>query len=78
MLERRQIIDDNTGEIISEKQQRFNALDSKSLRDIAAAGDVLHVLEPQASFSVLCPSLLFSLLDLGGSRQTQPHLPLLP
>ena len=71
-------VDDNTGEIIPLRGLSFNALDSKSLRDIAAAGDVLHVLEPQASFSVLCPSLLFSLLDLGGSRQTQPHLPLLP
>ncbi len=71
-------IDMKTGERTPVRGLVFNALDSKSLRDIGAVGDTQHLLEPQASFSMLCPSLLFNLLDLGGSRQAQQRLPVLP
>jgi len=71
-------IDVKTGEKIPVRGLLFNALDSKSLRDISAAGDTPYLSEPQASFSLLCPSLLFNLLDLGGSRQVQQSLPTLP
>ncbi len=67
-----------TGEITPVRGLSLDALDSKSLRDIAAAGDTPYLLEPQASFSILCPSLLFSLLDLKGRSRIQPRLPLLP
>jgi hypothetical protein len=56
----------------------FPALDTKSLRDIAAVGEKPWLHEPQAAYSVLCPSLLFSLLDLKGGRTNQPHPPYLP
>jgi len=55
----------------------FPPLDSKSLRDIVAVGNKPYLLEPQASFSVLCPSLLFSLLDMKHPRISQPRLPYL-
>jgi hypothetical protein len=71
-------VNDTTGGITPVRGFSFDALDSKSLRDISAVGDTPYLLEPQASFSVLCPSLLFNLLDLGGSHQAQPQLPLLP
>ncbi len=71
-------VDDKTGKAMPVRGVTFNALDSKSLRDIAAVGDTAHLLEPLGSFSIICPSLLFSLLDLDGSRQAQPELPLLP
>jgi hypothetical protein len=56
----------------------FPSIDGKSLRNIVAIGDRPHVHEPQAAISVLCPSMLFSLLDMKGSRSTQPRLPYLP
>jgi hypothetical protein len=71
-------VNDTTGAITPVRGFSFDALDSKSLRDISAVGDTPYLLEPQASFSMLCPSLLFNLLDLGGSHQAQPQLPLLP
>lgn len=71
-------VDNKTGKATPVRGVFFNMVDSKSLRDIAAVGDTPHLLEPQASFSILCPSLLFSLLDLGGSHEAQPKLPLLP
>jgi hypothetical protein len=71
-------VDSATGAVTPLRGLTLDALDSKSLRDIAAAGNSPHLLEPQASFSLLCPSLLFSLLDLRGSATVKPRLPLLP
>ncbi len=71
-------VDAKTGEQTPMRGLSFNSLDSKSLRDIVATGDSARLFEPEASFSLICPSLLFSLLDLGGSPQAQPRLPLLP
>jgi hypothetical protein len=70
--------DARTGKVTPVRGLSFPSLDSKSLRDIVAVGDRPHLLEPQAAFSVLCPSLLFSLLDLKGSHKTQPRLPYFP
>jgi hypothetical protein len=72
------MLDARTGKVTPVRGLSFPSLDSKSLRDIAAVGDRPHLLEPQAAFSVLCPSLLFSLLDLKGSHKTQPRLPYIP
>lgn len=71
-------IDARTGALTPVRGLSFPPVDSKSLRDIVAVGNTLHLYEPQASFSVLCPSLLFSLLDMKGSRSSQPRLPYLP
>ena len=70
--------DARTGKVTPVRGLSFPSLDTKSLRDISAIGDHPHLHEPQASFSVLCPSLLFTLLDLKGSRATQPRLPYIP
>ncbi len=70
-------VDTATGVCTPVRGLTFNALDSKSLRDIPAVGKAPYLLEPQASFSLLCPSLLFSLLDLRGQNQVQPSLPIL-
>ncbi len=70
--------DSRTGKVTPVRGLSFPALDTKSLRDIAAIGDRPYLHEPQAAYSVLCPSLLFSLLDLKGGRNTQPRLPYLP
>jgi TldD protein len=72
------MLDSRTGKVTPVRGLSFPAIDSKSLRDIVAVGDRPHLHEPQASFSILCPSLLFSLLDLKGSRNTQPRVPYLP
>jgi len=72
------MLDSRTGKVTPVRGLAFPSIDTKSLRDIAAVGDMPYLHEPQASFSILCPSLLFSLLDLKGSRSTQPRLPLLP
>lgn len=72
------MLDSRTGKVTPVRGLSFPVLDSKSLRDIAAVGAQPYLHEPQASFSILCPSLLFSLLDLKGSHSTQPHLPLIP
>ncbi|HLP41466.1 MAG TPA: metallopeptidase TldD-related protein, partial [Fibrobacteria bacterium] len=72
------IVDARSGKVTPARGLSFPAIDSKSLRDIVAVGDHPHLHEPQASFSILCPSLLFSLLDLKGERATQPRLPYLP
>ncbi len=56
----------------------FPPVDSKSLRDLAGVGNEPYLLEPQASFSLLCPPLLFSLLDMKHPRASQPRLPYLP
>ena len=71
-------LDSRTGQVTPVRGLSFPVIDSKSLRDIVAIGSEPHLHEPQASFSILCPSLLFSLLDLKGSHSTQPHLPLIP
>ncbi len=71
-------IDSKTGQRTPVRGLAFPVLDSKSLRNIVGVGSEPYLHEPQASFSILCPSLLFSLLDLKGSRSTQPHLPLIP
>lgn len=72
------IIDSRTGKVTPVRGLAFPAIDSKSLRDIEAVGEQPALYEPQAAFSVLCPSLLFSLLDLKGNRATQPRPPYLP
>ena len=72
------MLDSRTGKVTPVRGLAFPVLDSKSLRDIVAVGAEPFLHEPQASFSILCPALLFSLLDLKGSRSTQPHLPLIP
>jgi TldD protein len=56
----------------------FPPIDSKSLRDLVGVGEEPYLLEPQASFSLLSPSLLFSLLDLKHPRSHFPSLPYLP
>ncbi len=71
-------LDSHTGKVTAVRGLSFPVLDSKSLRDIAAIGNMPYLTEPQASFSILCPSLLFSLLDMKGSHNTQPRLPYLP
>lgn len=71
-------LDSKTGKLIPVRGLSFPPIDSKSLRDIAAVGDKPWLHEPQAAFSVLCPSLLFNLLDLKGNRSNHPHLPYLP
>lgn len=75
---RMDIIDSRSGRLTPVRGLSFPAIDSKSLRDIVGVGDQPHLHEPQAAFSVLSPSLLFSLLDLKGNRATQPRLPYLP
>ncbi|HKP97673.1 MAG TPA: metallopeptidase TldD-related protein [Fibrobacteria bacterium] len=70
--------DSRTGKVTPVRGLSFPVLDTKSLRDIAAVGDRPFLHEPQAAYSVLCPSLLFTLLDLKGGRNTQPRLPYLP
>jgi hypothetical protein len=72
------IIDSRTGKVTPVRGLSFPAIDSKSLRDIVGVGDQPSLYEPQAAFSILSPSLLFSLLDLKGNRATQPRLPYLP
>ncbi|MDB5105849.1 MAG: peptidase modulator of gyrase [Fibrobacteres bacterium] len=72
------MLDSRTGKVTPVRGLSFPSIDSKSLRDIVAVGDRPYLHEPQASFSILCPSLLFSLLDLKGSRSTQPRPPYLP
>lgn len=72
------IIDSKTGKSTPVRGLSFPAIDSKSLRDIVAVGDQPVLYEPQAAFTVLSPSLLFSLLDLKGNRATQPRPPYLP
>lgn len=72
------MLDSRTGKVTPVRGLSFPAIDSKSLRDIAAVGEEPWLHEPQAAYSVLCPSLLFSLLDLKGSRSNQPHLPYIP
>ncbi len=67
-----------TGMRIPVRGLSFSAVDSKSLRQIVGVGDKPHVYEPQAASTILCPSLLFSLLDLKGNQKTQAHLPYLP
>ena len=71
-------LDSRTGKKTPVRGLSFPVLDSKSLRDVVASGDKPYLHEPQASFSILCPALLFSLLDLKGTHRTQPHLPLIP
>jgi TldD protein len=70
-------VDSRTGQVTPVRGLAFPSLDTKSLRDIAAVGDAPHLYEPQASYTVLCPSLLFTLLDMKGSRSAQPRLPYL-
>lgn len=72
------MLDSRTGKVTPVRGLSFPALDTKSLRDIAAVGDKPWLHEPMAAYSVLCPSLLFSLLDLKGSRSNQPHPPYIP
>jgi hypothetical protein len=72
------VLDARTGTLRPVRGLSFPAIDSKSLRDIVAVGDRPILYEPLSSFSVLCPPLLFSLLDLKGNRSTQPRLPYLP
>jgi predicted Zn-dependent protease len=72
------LLDSRTGKTIPVRGLSFPAIDSKSLRDIVAVGENPGLYEPQAAFSVLTPSLLFSLLDLKGNRATQPRQPYLP
>jgi hypothetical protein len=72
------MLDSRTGKVTPVRGLSFPSIDTKSLRDIVAVGERPWLHEPQASFSVLCPSLLFSLLDLKGGRSTQPRLPYLP
>lgn len=72
------MLDSRTGQVTPVRGLSFPALDTKSLRDIAAVGDKPWLHEPQAAYSVLCPSLLFTLLDLKGGRSNQPHPPYLP
>jgi hypothetical protein len=71
-------LDSKTGKLTPVRGLSFPPIDSKSLRDIAAVGNKPWLHEPQAAFSVLCPSLLFNLLDLKGNRSNHPHLPYLP
>lgn len=70
--------DSKTGKVTPVRGLSFPPLDSKSLRDIAAIGDQPFLHEPLASYSVLCPSLLFTLLDLKGGHVTQPRPPYIP
>jgi TldD protein len=70
-------VDSRSGQVTPVRGLSFPSLDTKSLRDIAAVGDGPHLYEPQAAYTVLCPSLLFTLLDLKGSRSAQPRLPYL-
>ncbi|MDQ3001736.1 MAG: metallopeptidase TldD-related protein [Fibrobacterota bacterium] len=72
------MLDARTGKVTPVRGLSFPSIDSKTLRNIVAIGDRPHLHEPQAAISVLCPSLLFSLLDMKGSRSTQPRLPYLP
>jgi hypothetical protein len=72
------MIDARSGKVTPVRGLSFPGIDTKSLRDIAAVGDRPWLHEPQAAYSVLCPSLLFSLLDMKGSRSNQPHLPYIP
>jgi hypothetical protein len=72
------MLDSRTGQVTPVRGLSFPAIDTKSLRDIAAVGDAPWLHEPQAAYTVLCPSLLFNLLDLKGSRSNQPHLPYIP
>src|SRR5690606_12180229 len=72
------MLDSRTGKTTPVRGLSFPSIDSKSLRDIVAVGDVPRLHEPQAAFSVLCPPLLFSLLDMTGSRISQPRPPYLP
>lgn len=72
------MLDARTGKTIPVRGLSFPVIDSKSLRDIVGVGDVPHLHEPQAAFSLLCPPLLFSLLDMKGSRSSQPRPPYLP
>jgi hypothetical protein len=72
------LLDSRTGRRTPVRGLSFPAIDSKSLRDIVAVGENHGLYEPQAAFSVLCPPLLFSLLDLKGIRATQPRPPYLP
>jgi hypothetical protein len=72
------MLDSRTGQVTPIRGLSFPALDTKSLRDIAAVGDRPWLHEPQAAYSVLCPSLLFTLLDLKGARSNQPHPPYIP
>jgi TldD protein len=72
------MLDSRTGKVTPVRGLSFPSIDTKSLRDIVAVGESAYLHEPQASFTILCPSLLFSLLDLKGGRNTQPRLPYLP
>jgi TldD protein len=72
------MLDSRTGKVTPVRGLSFPALDTKSLRDIAAVGDKPWLHEPLAAYSVLCPSLLFTLLDLKGARSNQPHPPYFP
>jgi TldD protein len=72
------MLDSRTGKVTPVRGLSFPALDTKSLRDIVAVGDRPWLHEPLAAYSVLCPSLLFSLLDLKGARSNQPHPPYFP
>lgn len=53
-------------------------IDTKSLRSLVATGDRQAILEPQGSFTLLCPSLLFSLLDMAAYGREHPRPPYLP
>ncbi len=52
-------------------------IDTKSLRSIVATGNRQAILEPQGSFTLLCPSLLFSLLDMAAYGREHPRPPYL-
>jgi hypothetical protein len=73
-----EMLDSRTGKATPVRGLSFPAIDSKSLRDIAAVGEQPWLHEPLAAYSVLCPSLLFSLLDLKGGRTNLPHPPYIP
>jgi predicted Zn-dependent protease len=70
-------IDGTSGELSPTRGLAFNPLDSKSLRMISGTGQTVFLLEPQASFTVLCPALLMDLVDLKEMKITNPRLPYL-
>jgi TldD protein len=71
-------VDVQTGKRTPVRGLVFPAVDSKSLRGLVGVGQEPYLLEPQASFSLLCPPLLFNLLDMKQPRLNHPRLPYLP
>lgn len=71
-------LDCRRGDLTPVRGLSLAAIDSKSLRDIVAAGDAPFIHEPQAASSFIVPPLLFSLLDLNATSSRFPRPPLLP